>query len=330
MLKGLLGLSDSSPDAPVAPSALAPSDRDQSADQPEHQPAPVQPATTLSQALKKTHAPRDLQGLDEEEADIFQNMSRKAYDKLLPLYREYKSQFLPNKDKFSKLPELEKQLAAAQQNRWFDHPESYQLTPEFQQTVDKLDQISSIQSHFEAQLDAVEAGAKEYTTLRRGPDGNIQQVKVPVDPSTRRQLLTEIISAKDATKTLTQKIEETKSAHQNRWTSHKSSLQQLDKTLFGEYNEILDAPAKAELQKFPEYFRNDPAAPLLAKAITLINFAGKALEQNKVQQSGAAINQKAAQHAPPSRSGLQPQISPASPTAYSMEEFNALRREGGF
>lgn len=271
--------------------------------------------------------PRVFDGLPEEFHEHLKNMNRKAYEVIYPLLKE----LLPlrdHKDKLAKLPDLEKEVGELRDHRWADHPEAYRLTDEYQETTGHLETLTNIEQHFAAQIDALAAGAKEVELLTV-VDGQLVPQKTPVGPQTQRMLNAEYFAAQQRKSQLTQNLAVLKEKHAARWGTHKSTIGELEKTLFGQYTKMLEKPANEQLAKFPAYFRNTPEARLLANAIALVTLGGKAIQKMVAEKSAVAANKTAQTQAPPTRDGVQPIAGKAAAgQAFSMEEYKNLRSSG--
>lgn len=286
--------------------------------------APQDPIKGIFARAKET---RDLSGLDEEEAEIFQNMAKKGYERLLPIYKEYKS-LAPHKDKLSKLPELEKELTDLRSSRWYDHPNAYQLTPEYEKAQNQIAALDNVYNHFAKQLDALESGAKTVQLLRLNPQTKqLESYEAPVDASTRRVLTEELTAARSTQQSVQSQIEALKGSHSQRYSTHRSNLENLRKTLTGEYQDVIKDRAAKELAKLPGYFQADPMGPIAADLIALVQMAGEAIAKMQAEMPGKQANAKAAQQAPPTRDGVTPSA-PMPKSAYSAEEFKLLQSQG--
>lgn len=282
--------------------------------------ATVQPGTEA-----EGRKPRDYTGLDEKERKIFANMSREAYEDLYPKYLEYKD-LAPHKDKIPKITELEKARDEALAQRWFDHPNAFQLDERYSKAQDQINQVSGIYDHFARQLDAVNAGAKEVVMLDI-VNGKFVQVKQPVDASTQRRLIEEMSAAKSEQTKLEASLAEVKNDHNRVYGSHRQNVEKLTDQLVGKYKSILEKPANEELAKFPAYFRKDPVAPLVANLIALVTLTGKALEKQIAQKPARDANAAAAQLAPPTRDQVPAAVTGGKPK-YSAAEFKQLQEQG--
>lgn len=269
--------------------------------------------------------PRDYTGLDEAEKKLFANMSREAYERLYPAYLEHK-ELVPYKDKIPKIQEIEKARDEALAQRWYDHPNAFQLDDRYAKAQGEIQQVAGIYDHFAKQLDAVNAGAKEVTMLDF-QNGRLVQVKQPVDASTQRRLIEEMNAARSEQSKLEASLSEVKNDHSRVYGSHRQNVEKLTEQLVGKYKTILEGPAKAELEKFPAYFRKEPVAPLVANLIALVTLTGKALEKQLAQKPARDANAAAANLAPPSRDATPAPVTGGKPK-YSAAEFKQLQEQG--
>lgn len=282
-------------------------------------------ATVTPPGEPEGRKPRDYTGLDDREKKIFANMSREAYDDLYPKYLEYKD-LAPHKDKIPKITELENERDEARAQRWYDHPNAFQLDDRYAKAQGEIQQVAGIYDHFAKQLDAVNAGAKEVVMLDV-QNGRLVQVKQPVDASTQRRLIEEMNAARNEQTKLEASLSEVKNDHNRIYGSHRQNVEKLTDQLVGKYKTILEKPAAEELAKFPAYFRKEPVAPLVANLIALVTLTGKALEKQLAQKPARDANAAAAQLAPPSRDATPAPVTGVKPK-YSATEFKQLQEQG--
>lgn len=282
-------------------------------------------ATVAAPGEPEGRKPRDYTGLDDREKKIFANMSREAYDDLYPKYLEYKD-LAPHKDKIPKITELEKARDEAMAQRWYDHPNAFQLDERYAKAQSHMAQTASIYDHFAKQLDAINAGAKEVVMLDV-VNGQLVPLKQPVDASTQRRLIEEMTAAKSEHAKLEASLAEVKNEHSRVYGTHRQNVEKLTDQLVGKYKSILDKPAAEELAKFPAYFRKDPVAPLVANLIALVTMTGKALEKQLAQKPARDANASAAQLAPPTRDQVPAAVTGGKPR-YSTAEFKQLQEQG--
>lgn len=269
--------------------------------------------------------PRDYTGLDEAEKKLFANMSREAYEKLYPTYLEHK-ELVQYKDKIPKITEIEKARDEALAQRWYDHPNAFQLDERYSKAQEQIGQVAGIYDHFAKQLDAVNAGAKEVVMLDI-VNGKVVQLKQPVDASTQRRLIEEMTAARSEQAKIEASLSEVKNDHNRVYGSHRQNVEKLTEQLVGKYKSILEKPASEELAKFPAYFRKEPVAPLVANLLALVNLTGKALEKQLAQKPARDANAAAATMAPPSRDQVPAAVTGGKPK-YSATEFKQLQEQG--
>lgn len=314
-LQNLLKLMD--PERPATP-------EDDNSTQPTADPAKPALPNGIPGRNPNDKAPRNLEGLSEEEAHVFQNMSLKAYNFLYPKYKQMQ-ELLPQADKLKKLPEIETELNELRQSRWSDHPEAYRLSEEYTQLNQRLSTVSQLESHFKDQLKAIRSGAKEITMYQVDEDGGLRPVKVPVQPDTEVEVMAEWQGAIRSREQLASQVGSLKDSHAQRFSGYKSALDKIHE-MYKPFDKVLKDRVEKELARLPAFIRSRPEAALSAKAIALVTLAGEAMDKAQKKAPAVAANQRAATQAPPSRDSITVNTGGASPM-YSNEEYARLKAE---
>lgn len=286
------------------------------------QPKPADPASQtepppddlIESALKRGRPSRTLDGLDEEEKDLFNNMSRKAYDKLYPWYLKAK----PYISELDQIPALKEKLATLEaaaktpkEASYFDHEDSYLLSQSYRDGLVERNRLTNLASFWEDQLVAIEEG-KPFVGLQQTADGGLQQT-APIDPSPRAkaQVLSILQEVRTAQAQQQAKLEAIKAESKQSYSRYKDGLTNAHKTIFGKYEAVLKPAAEKELEKFPEFVRGRPEVQSLAYALALINHIVKTDAANQKSSVAADANRRNGQVAGPTMKEITTSPRPA-------------------
>lgn len=138
--------------------------------------AKVQESSATGTVDKKPQG-RDYSGLDDNEKAIFQKMGNQSYNFLRPIYDKYKSQEALLKQKDDELTQLKTKTADGQQQQqlpasYYEHPDAFILSQDFQALNNERNIATAIESHWEKQLELVEDG-KDWQNLDFDKDGKL-------------------------------------------------------------------------------------------------------------------------------------------------------------
>lgn len=295
-----------------APSAANPKPAEGQASPPRSQPSEQapQPSTPQSQPsasplsrVKPTEA-RDYTGLTEEEIARFKKMGNDTFEWLLPIYRKYK-EGQPPEDVQKKLAEYEAKLKEAEDRRWFDHPESYRLTDEYNQLQASVNEANAVASHWQQQLVAVDGGAKEIQMLQYDQAGNLVTVKTPVTPATRADLINRMNLAAQDIQQVNQELSGLKEAHGKRYGGFRTALDGIYDKHFKPHEKLLESHVKTIIEGFPAWFRNRPEARLLAASLASNEVLTAHYEGQKNAEGSRQLFSQAAQASGPSKETLE-------------------------
>lgn len=259
-------------------------------DTPDEPQTPEDPDDIVGPTLGKRGRPaRDLSDLDDDEKKLFENMSRQAYEKLYPFYKQFrgKDKDLAEVESLrAKIAEFEK--SKTQPSSFYDHEEAYYLSPDFRQALSERADYDQMLSHWQAQLEALEEG-KPITDLGRDQNGQLaygQQIEP--SPRVKAQVLSMIAQLTQARATADAKLGQVREAHTQNYNNYKSDLQKAFDTLFGKYKDQLSPLAKNELKYFPDFTHGRPETQLMTHALALIRHMAA---QAKTDQQAIAANQ---------------------------------------
>lgn len=252
------------------------------------QPAPAQDEDVVGAALKRGRPGRDLDGLTDEEKEMFQNMHRKSYEKLYPLYKKIKG----HEADIDQLPTLKERLASlekAQSTRpaaYYDHEDAYLLQQDFREALFQSNRLRDVYNHWQEQLAAAEEG-KPIRDLSIDQNGNLQ-VGPPIEssPRAKAQIHSLLMQSNQELANHQQKLEQIKAQHSQQFKSYKTGLDSVYEKFFGKYKDQLAPLAAKELEVFPEFARSRPEINLLGHAMALIRGM---VQADKANQTTAAV-----------------------------------------
>lgn len=255
------------------------------------------------QPIKKFPAARDYTGIAEADVPMFQRMSNEAYEKFRPIYDQHKQLTTEN----AQLKEQVAKGGTAGQlpPSYYDHPNAYTLTPEYNQAVLESQEAAAVLEHWRTQLDEVRNGAQEYQTLVRDPrTGQILLgAKIPVDMRSQSQLENIFMNANSQANQYQQKIGVIRDGFARTHQAAIKDLSDYEKAFFSPYEDgkhPLVPAIKDTLNQMHPAFRSNPLAPFVAKSIVTINALlrqlqtnGQKTPQDKVKDKVTAAQRKA-------------------------------------
>lgn len=144
--------------------------------------APIKAATEIPPAA------RNYEGFDPVETKALKNMKNEHYTYMSAKLREYKAAETAKVELGKKLAETEKLLTdRGTPPSWYDHPEAYTLTPEFQELSSRFENMSAERSHYENQLVAIKEG-REYTMILGYNKAGQPVQSQPIKPSNQSEV----------------------------------------------------------------------------------------------------------------------------------------------
>lgn len=191
---GVVDMGDSMDDFMSGVSNRASIDSDDAAPAPE--PAPTatkksddpapEPPSPFEQPATQTPQPstvkRDYSQLPPEIVGIAKKLPNAVYEHLINTHKQFESDIAAER---AKVVELTKERDAASVKATFDHPEAFQIDPEYRTVVQSYGRVETEFNHYTDQLAAIEAG--EAWTIITGYDaaGQPQYREVPASADGR-------------------------------------------------------------------------------------------------------------------------------------------------
>lgn len=265
---------------------------------------------------------RDYSGLDAEEQGLFEKMANSAFQKLKPIYLEYK--------KLKSAPAPEDNPLKLPSN-YYSHPKAYQLAPEYESAAANVNLAEMVLNHWEAQSISVRRNGK-FRELLQDKEGNFS-----------------LGEEKEATETDEARVNREVRGAQNQLGRYQKAHEQLVTTFNGEHEKAANVIKNAEEQFFrgfnekdhptqemqkkileliPPPFRTSPVTSLLVKtgaANALLMAENKSLKAELAKLKG--IKQDTRQ-APPTKKNFLNQSNGSAQLNIGMDDF-AKRRNAG-
>lgn len=312
-------------------------------DTPDPTPTPAPPAAlaatippnplddAIAVITKPARKPRDYSGIPDEDRPLFEKMANESFAKIAPIYREY----LANKDKFTKLPDLEKELTelrerTAKPPRYFDHEQSYLLDQSYREGLAARAQTERVRTFWSKQLENIEAG-QPFHTLSQDAQGQYV-VSAPIEtasPQHKAFILQQIMQANQEyaghEAKLQQIINDTKSTYSN----YQSSLEQAFNTMFGKHLDALKPHAEKNMEILPPQFRNSREGQLAVYAVTALQLLTQQMKAQQQQQTVTAANNRASKIVGPTAEDFEAPVPPPANNAYDPKLEKLLKAEFG-
>jgi len=258
---------------------------------------------------KKGAIARDYSGLPENVVPLFKTMGNDAFNTLKPFYLEAtKAQ--------AELAELKKNPPIAQAGgipeTYYEHPEAYTLTPEYNQAATAANEAQLVLEHWREQLDNVRQGATDFVTLQRDPVSKqiVYAAKQKVDQRTQSYLESLFFNANSQASQFQQSLGRVKAEYSSKHTELTNSIRTWEKDFFKVFEDDktpLNAIYKDTLSKMPKAVQKNILASPLAKALTSIDALLAKLKSVETGKATVTVEDKkklAQTKAGPTASGL--------------------------
>lgn len=138
----------------------------------------------------------------------------------------------------------------ATNNAWYEHPNSFVLSEDYQQSQQHLGQYKSILRHYQEQLIRIREG-DEWEDLSQDADGRVIRMTAKQKASAKAEALIEerIAIARDLVRQEESTIQQYTTEHQQRSTQVRSVLGELEKRYFPQYSQGIKSK-NADIQKY--------------------------------------------------------------------------------
>lgn len=233
--------------------------------------------------------PRNFEGLDPEEQDMFKRMSYRSYSKLYPIYKQFKE----SQGKFGedKLTALQQELEAARQQRFYDEDGAWTLSPEYKQLAEAEDTIKAEGEYWQEQL-ALAIKGESWRPLIKNPDGTYGQGDPQeASPQAQAKIMAKYQQALHIQSGLSEKKNGLTSGFKTKHANIQNTIKAFNSRLFSnvDFNNRFKPQREAILKEFPAEIRHREEYQLIANLAVAVNHMTSLLAQ-KNQTNGIRAN----------------------------------------
>ena len=238
----------------------------------------------------------------EEEKELFSKMSNAARNKLLPEWRKLQAgEYVPA----ATLKTLETKLAEAEERgklgRWYDHPESYVLSDDYQLLAKQVDASSTILDYYRDVLAAIDAGAKDFQTAADNGKGEVVQSSERYlgNSKGKAYIQAEMAKYSAAYQAGQGRLETFKQTYSGRFKPVNEAISAVDAQVFKPLMSVpqFKAQYEQELARYPKEFQGLQEYQMLAKSMILIAAQNRQLAEARQGQKVAGNKAAAAKNA---------------------------------
>jgi len=223
-----------------------------------------EPEKQIERPVSKTEPSRDYSGLSEDEKKWFSRMSNDAFNNLKPIFLEYKKFPDTLKGKNTEIEQL-KQGKVQLPSSYYDHPEAYTLTPEWNQKLNAFNTANTAEQHLMKQLIKIKKG-EDWEPLIENEHGIQRLSAKPVIEGDEFQVQSQLNHVQQFSFKVRSELE----GFSNDWKSkHKAAVDYIEEAatkLFPDFDKPDHPTAKLQKQieeKIPESFRHHPLTKLV-------------------------------------------------------------------
>lgn len=252
--------------------------------------SPATPAKPAPASIRKVgrvvKTQRTYDGLDPDEAELFEQMGNPAYDKLYPLFKKLKE--AGGLDKLvGRQTELEKERAELEKARFYDHPDAYRLSPEYAQQQKIVENIDEVDNFWQEQLSLLHAG-KPAKIIVRDAQGRMSVSAETYEPSPALQtrILSELAGVKADRNEAVARLGQIRETFKNQYVQYETEFGRIQKHLFGAVEDKIKDQVQKELALIPSYARHKPEVQFAARALALLRLT---IAKNKQAAAAASV-----------------------------------------
>lgn len=228
----------------------------------------TKPAEVKSESGKPST--RDFTGFTDQEAKLLRDMRNESYEFVAPQLRELKKvkEVIAKKDNEIATLRSGKTILP---DTYYEHPQGFVLSPEFNGASNLLNIYSDVQTHWEAQLAAIRKGEKwkdiNYNKATGSLEYGAEHEATAEDEAKVFGYLHHTINNVSQSQA---KVWNLQNEFKARHTQAVETVRGAEKQYFGVFddpNHPLQAMIKDITNMFPPEFRNNPVTSLAAKAV---------------------------------------------------------------
>jgi hypothetical protein len=242
---------------------------------------------------KKEFGPRrDYSGFEEEEIKALKHMGGPAFDYVAPKLKQLKevTKVLAAKD--TEIAQLKTGKQMLPEN-YFEHPQAFVLTKEYNEGISELNKASQVQQHWQSCMAKIRKG-EPWKDLDTDKNGNlVYGVEKPATAEAEAEVMAYLQGAVNQVNTFQNKVI---TIQNNFGTKHKAAVDAIkaeEKKMFGVYddpNHPMQPTLKSILNMIPVEFRSNPLASITARSATAAlqfsNLYNAALAENAELKKG--------------------------------------------
>lgn len=255
-------------------------------------PAVPLPAKEVVVTDKKDKNWRDVTTIEDKElADLLvKDVSKKAFDKIIPLVQEHKKLKSELADKDKTLTLTANQLKTLKESgpqlpdSYYEHENGYLLDPHFKTVASNVQDAQVILNHWREQQNKVAEGATEIEIMQLNPKTQEYEItgKVPADRKAEMNLNNYVAYAHNAFNNAQVEAQTFIKGFRNRVGESSKAINEMRQSMFSnlytpENKPIYEPAVRQTLESFPASYRNTPVAVLAAEALVMGNVIGKLL-----------------------------------------------------
>jgi hypothetical protein len=230
-------------------------------------PSEVTPVTNANNDNPNT---RSYEGLNAAETVAFKQMSRPAYELTYPAY-------LKAKKLQADIEELkatkEAEVAEAGKARFYDHEDAYTLDPEIRKFGAEVEELTTLEDHYTAQLEAIEGNKPWHAAVRNEKGELVQSPAYQPDIASKVKITRELQNLAARKMHVGALANQRIQSFKNEFQEVNKSISDVEKSIFGPFEAIL-APARDKfLERFPKAVRGKPEIKALASTVIALSHA---------------------------------------------------------
>jgi hypothetical protein len=237
---------------------------------------------------------KDYTGIDPADHKAFSAMSQRSFDYLKPIYLRDKQQRVELEAHKAEVAKLRK---GAIPENYYEHPNAYTLTPEFENAARTYSKAEFIANHWNEQLEKVRAGDDTYREIHIDAQTGKFYYSEPVVASKASEgnLIRLVEAAKAQMSEVNVRLDVIAKSHGDRTKQDVATIKEFENISFPAFNteegkKNLAPIVKDTLNKIlPPSFHSNPLAEGYVKSLIMIRQLGGLIKelQSKVPAPGA-------------------------------------------
>lgn len=275
---------------------------------------------------------RDYTGFSQNEIKVLKKLDNGRFSAIAPLLKTYKEAAGKSIQLAQELESSKKLLKeGGVPETWYEHPEAYQLSREFQDLSTQYGYQEQQENHYQQQLINIKQG-KAWTQLLYNNVSNKWELSQPIEPSDSAEVFAQrqMLAATNAKQNLDNRAAQIKQ-------NHASTYERAAATMKHEVDNVInrmhpDVKPKEEdvklIQKIvPSQYSNHPLAYGYAQLGAIILAQGRKLAGlMKDQEQVTRLNQDIRKNGPAKPPGLKRPSSPGKGevNGFKMSEFEGM------